>query len=141
MSIQAIKGVEIGLGKEVADRPGSEVHDEIFYDAEQGFYHQTNRAGGITGGMTNGAPVVVRGALKPISTLYSPLQSVDVRSKEPLEASIERSDICVVPAAALIAENVVALELADAFLEKFGGDSFTEMKRNYEGYLEQVKSY
>ncbi len=141
MSIQAMKGVEIGIGKEVADRFGSEVHDEIFYDAKQGFYHETNRAGGITGGMTNGAPVVVRGALKPIATLYSPLRSVDVRSKEPFEASIERSDICVVPAAALIAENIVALEIADAFLEKFGGDSMEELRRNYEGYLEQVKNY
>ncbi len=141
MSIQAIKGVEIGIGKEVADRPGSEVHDEIFYDQGRGFYHETNRAGGITGGMSNGAPVVVRGSLKPIATLYNPLRSVNVQTKEAFEASIERSDICVVPAAALIAENIVAIEIADAFLEKFGGDSLEEVQRNYQGYLEQVKRY
>lgn len=141
MSIQAIKGVEIGLGKEVADRPGSEVHDEIFYEAGVGFVHKTNRAGGITGGMTNGAPVVVRGALKPISTLYKPLHSVDIRTKKDHEASVERSDICVVPAAAVIAENIVALVMGDAVLEKFGGDSMEELQRNYAGYLEQVKNY
>lgn len=141
MSIQAIKSVEIGLGKEVADRPGSEVHDEIFFAEDRGFFHKTNRAGGITGGMTNGAAVVVRAAIKPIATLYSPLRSVDIQTKQPFEASIERSDICVVPAAALIAENVVALEIADAFLEKFGGDSLQEVARNYRGYLEQVKGY
>lgn len=141
MSIQAIKGVEIGLGREVAERYGSEVHDEIFYDAERGFYHETNRAGGITGGMSNGAPIVVRGALKPISTLYTPLRSVDVRTKQPFKASIERSDICVVPAAAVIAENIVAWEIADALLEKFGGDSLTEIERNYQGYQQQVKAF
>ncbi len=141
MSIQAVKGVEIGIGKSVADLPGSQVHDEIFYDADKGFYHGTNRAGGFTGGITNGMPVVVRGALKPIATLYNPLRSVNVQTKEEFKASIERSDICVLPAAALIAENIVALELADAFLEKFGGDSMEEVSRNYHGYLEQVKNY
>lgn len=141
MSIQAIKGVEIGLGRGVAERYGSEVHDEIFYHPKRGFYHETNRAGGITGGMSNGAPIVVRGALKPISTLYTPLRSVDVRSKEPFKASIERSDICVVPAAAVIAENIVAWEITDALLEKFGGDSLLEIERNYQGYREQVKAY
>ncbi len=141
MSIQAIKAVEIGLGVAVADLPGSKVHDEIFHDSKQGFYHQTNRAGGVTGGMTNGAPLTVRAAIKPISTLYTPLHSVDIRTKEEHLASIERSDICVVPAAAVIAENIVALTLADSFLEKFGGDSMAETRRHYEGYLEQVKAY
>ena len=141
MSIQAIKAVEIGLGRGVAEQPGSEVHDQIYYEADKGFYHKTNRAGGITGGMSNGAPVVVRGALKPISTLYTPLDSVDVRTKEAFKASIERSDICVLPAAALIAENVVAWELTDAFLEKFGGDSLEEVERNYRGYQKQVEDY
>jgi chorismate synthase len=141
MSIQAIKGVEIGMGKDVADHPGSEVHDEIFYEPTKGYYHETNRAGGITGGMSNGAPIIIRGALKPIATLYNPLRSVNVETKESFEASVERSDICVVPAAAVIAENVVALEIADAFLEKFGGDSLEEVGRNYQGYLEQIKNY
>lgn len=141
MSIQAIKGVEIGLGRGVAELPGSQVHDEIFYHPERGFYHETNRAGGITGGMSNGAPIVVRGALKPISTLYSPLRSVDVRTKQPFKASIERSDICVLPAAAVIAENIVAWEITDALLEKFGGDSLVEIERNFQGYQEQVKAF
>lgn len=141
MSIQAIKAVEIGLGVKVADLPGSEVHDEIFYDQKKGFYHKTNGAGGITGGMSNGAPLLLRAALKPIATLYTPLCSVDIRTKQEHKASVERSDICVVPAASVIAENVVALELADAFLEKFGGDSMEEIKRNYEGYLEQIRAY
>jgi chorismate synthase len=141
MSIQAVKAVEIGLGVGVADKPGSQVHDEIFYEEERGFYHETNRAGGLTGGVTNGAPIVVRGALKPIATLYTPLRSVDITTKKEHKASIERSDICVLPAASVIAENVVALEIADAFLEKFGGDSMEELQRNYQGYLEQVKGF
>lgn len=141
MSVQAVKSVEIGLGKEVADLPGSQVHDEIFHDRKKGFYHKTNGAGGVTGGISNGAPLVVRAALKPIATLYKPLHSVDIRTKEPHQASVERSDTCVVPAAAVIAENIVALELTDAFLEKFGGDSMEEIRRNYEGYLKQVEEY
>jgi chorismate synthase len=141
MSIQAMKGVEIGMGFEAARRFGSEVHDEIFYDKnKRAFYRKTNGAGGFEGGITNGQPIVIRVAMKPISTLYSPLKSVDFISKEPFEASVERSDICTVPAAAVIGEAVVAFELAAAMIEKFGGDSLREMKRNYEGYLEYVSN-
>lgn len=153
MSIQAIKGVEIGLGFEMARRCGSQVHDEIFFDPNKmvsegaprivptGFYRGSNNSGGTEGGMSNGAPLVVRAAMKPISTLMSPLQSVDLRSKQPADASVERSDICSAPAAAVVGEAVVAFELADAFLEKFGGDSLHEITRNYEGYLEQIKHF
>ncbi|TAK06259.1 chorismate synthase [bacterium] len=152
MSIQAIKGVEIGLGFEMARRRGSEVHDEIFFDPHKmvsegtprivptGFYRGSNNSGGTEGGMSNGAPLVVRVAMKPISTLMSPLQSVDLRSKQPADASVERSDVCSAPAAAVVGEAVVAFELAVAFLEKFGGDSLHEITRNYEGYLGQIKS-
>ncbi|MDH3444763.1 MAG: chorismate synthase [Deltaproteobacteria bacterium] len=153
MSIQAIKGVEIGLGFEMARRRGSQVHDEIFFDPEKmvsegtprivptGFYRGSNNSGGTEGGMTNGAPLVVRVAMKPISTLMSPLQSVDLRTKQSADASVERSDVCAAPAAAVVGESVVAFELANAFLEKFGGDSLGEIKRNYENYLEQIKAY
>jgi chorismate synthase len=142
MSIQAIKGVEVGLGFEAARRFGSEVHDGIYFNAkEKRFYRKTNRAGGLEGSMTNGELLVVRGAMKPISTLYTPLDSVEIPSKKPFKASIERSDTCAAPAAAVIAENVVAITLADAFLEKFGGDSLREMMRNYQGYLKQVRRY
>lgn len=142
MSIQAVKGVEIGEGFANAGRFGSEVHDPILYEKKQKrFSRSSNRAGGMEGSMTTGMPLLVRGALKPISTLYTPLQTVDIDTKEPFEASVERSDTCAIAAAAVIAENVVAITLADAFLEKFGGDSMQELKRNYEGYLEQVKSY
>jgi chorismate synthase len=153
MSIQAIKGVEIGLGFEMARRRGSQVHDEIFFDPAKmvtegtprivptGFYRGSNNSGGTEGGMTNGAPLVVRVAMKPISTLMSPLQSVDIRSKQSTDASVERSDVCAAPAAAVVGESVVAFELANAFLEKFGGDCLREIKRNYESYLEQIKNY
>jgi chorismate synthase len=153
MSIQAIKGVEIGLGFEMARRWGSEVHDEIFFDPHKmvtegtprivptGFYRGGNNSGGTEGGMSNGAPLVARCAMKPISTLMSPLQSVDLRSKQPADASVERSDVCSAPAAAVVGEAVVAFELAVAFLEKFGGDSLHEITRNYEGYLEQIKNF
>jgi chorismate synthase len=153
MSIQAIKGVEIGLGFEMARRRGAEVHDEIFFDPSKmvteatprieptGFYRGSNNSGGTEGGMTNGAPLVLRVAMKPISTLMSPLQSVDLRSKQPMDASVERSDVCAAPAAAVVGESVVAFQLAKSFLEKFGGDSFREIKRNYECYLEQIKNY
>jgi len=153
MSIQAIKGVEIGLGFEMARRRGSAVHDEIFFDPAKmvtegtprivptGFYRGSNNSGGTEGGMTNGAPLVVRVGMKPISTLMSPLQSVDLRSKQPADASVERSDVCAAPAAAVVGESVVAFEVANAFLEKFGGDSKREIQRNYENYLEQIKSY
>jgi chorismate synthase len=146
MSIQAIKGVGVGIGFEAARRPGSKVHDEIFRDSarpEQGatgaYYHVTNNAGGIEGGMSNGEPILLRAAMKPIPTLYKPLRSVDLRSHEPFEAAVERSDTCAVPAALVVAEAVVAMEIANAFLEKFGGDSLTEIRRNYDGYREQVK--
>ena len=153
MSIQAMKGVEIGLGFEMARRRGSQVHDEIFFDPTKmvsegtprivptGFYRGSNNSGGTEGGMTNGAPLVVRVAMKPISTLMSPLQSVDLRSKQPTDASVERSDVCAAPAAAVVGESVVAFEIAKAFLEKFGGDSLREIRRNYESYLEQIKNY
>jgi chorismate synthase len=153
MSIQAIKGVEIGLGFEMARRRGSQVHDEIFFDPAKmvsegtprivptGFYRGSNNSGGTEGGMSNGAPLVVRVAMKPISTLMSPLQSVDLRSKQQTDASVERSDVCAAPAAAVVGESVVAFELANAFLEKFGGDSLREIRRNYESYLEQIKNF
>ena len=153
MSIQAIKGVEIGLGFEMARRRGSQVHDEIFFDPNKmvtegtprivptGFYRGSNNSGGTEGGMTNGAPLVIRVAKKPISTLMSPLQSVDLRSKQQADASVERSDVCAAPAAAVVGESVVAFELAAAFMEKFGGDSLREIKRNYESYLEQIKNF
>jgi len=134
MSIQAIKGVEIGLGFEGAKRFGFETHDEIFYEDGR-FVRKTNRAGGLEGGMTNGQPIVVRGAMKPIATQYAPMASVDLLTKEPFKASIERSDICSVPAAGVIGEAVVAFEIARALREKFGGDSLEEMTRNYRGYL------
>src|SRR5574337_1220938 len=137
MSIQAIKGVEIGLGFEGARRFGFEAHDEIFYE-DGCFMRRTNRAGGLEGGMSNGEPILVRGAMKPIATQYAPMASVDLRTKEPFQASIERSDICAVPAASVIGEAVVAFELAQAFTEKFGGDSLEEMTRNYQGYLTSI---
>ena len=129
------------------------MHDEIFFDPHKmvtegtprivptGFYRGGNNSGGTEGGMSNGAPLVVRCAMKPLSTLMSPLQSVDVRSKQPADASVERSDVCSAPAAAVVGEAVVAFELAAAFLEKFGGDSLHEITRNYEGYLEQIKNF
>jgi chorismate synthase len=138
MSIQAIKGVEVGLGFDVARRPGSRVHDEIFY--QDGYHRTSNNAGGIEGGMSNGEPIVVRAAMKPIPTLYSPLRSVDMRTHEPFEATVERSDTCAVPAALVVAEAVVAIEIADALMEKFGGDSIVEIRRNLEGYREQIKN-
>ncbi|MBI4412158.1 MAG: chorismate synthase [Deltaproteobacteria bacterium] len=142
LSIQAIKGVEFGAGFGEGRRPGSEAHDEIFYDDQnRRFYRKTNRAGGLEGGMTNGEPIIIRAVMKPISTLYRPLHSVDIETKKELSASVERSDTCAVPAASVIAENVAAFEIARAFLEKFGGDSLREVRRNYEGYLEQVRNY
>lgn len=148
MSIQAFKGVEIGMGFDAARNPGSLVHDEIFHDANRivagnstGFYRATNNAGGIEGGISNGEEIVVRGAMKPIPTLYKPLRSVDIDSKKPIEATVERSDVCAVPAAAIVAEAVVAIEIANAFMEKFGGDSVSETKRNLDGYQEYMKGF
>lgn len=145
MSIQAIKGVEIGLGFTVASRFGYQAHDEIFYDPErQGphglkFYRKTNYAGGLEGGVTNGEPILVRAAMKPLSTQYSPLRSVDLESKESFEAVVERSDVCAVPAAGVIGEAVVAFEVAATLREKFGGDSLEEMKRHFETYVTYVR--
>jgi chorismate synthase len=158
MGIPAIKGVEIGLGFEAARRLGSQVHDEIKYedvppfpkggqggftgvnhdDTEKRFYRPTNNAGGIEGGISNGEPIVIRAAMKPIPSLRRPLQSVDFISKKPFEATKERADVCAVPAAGVVAEAVVAIELANAMIEKFGGDSLSEMRRNYEAYVEYV---
>lgn len=142
MSIQAMKGVEFGMGFEAARRFGSEVHDEICYDQTgREFVRPTNNAGGLEGGITNGQPIVMRVAMKPISTLYSPKKSVDIRTKEPFEATVERSDICTVPAAGVVGEAVVAFEMANAMIEKFGGDSLDEMKRNFDAYQAYVKSF
>src|SRR5579872_6426819 len=137
MSINAIKAVEFGAGFEGAARRGSDYHDEIDYE-EGRFRHLTNRAGGITGGVTNGEPIDLRVAIKPISTMKKPMRSIDLRTKEKTEAHYERSDVCVVPAAGVIGEAMVALTLADAFLEKFGGDSMGELERNYRTYLESI---
>ncbi len=142
VSIQAVKGVEIGDALEAASSFGSRVQDAIHYDHQQRrFFRRSNHAGGLEGGMTNGEDVVVRAFLKPISTLRRPLESVDLTTREPASAAYERSDVCVAPAAAVVAEAMVALILADAFLEKFGGDSLHETRRNYEGYLEQLSRY
>ncbi len=140
MSIQAFKGVEIGLGFEAARLPGSRVHDEIGYEGDR-FLRRSNRAGGLEGGMTNGEAIVVRGAMKPIPTLYQPLQTVDLATKEAFAATVERSDVCAVPAAAVVAEAVVAIELADAVLEKFGGDAMEEVQENIAAYLRHVQSF
>jgi chorismate synthase len=145
-SVQAIKGVEIGLGFAVADRPGSEVHDEIDFDAARrdtvslGFQRRSNNAGGIEGGMSNGEPIVVRAAMKPISTLLRGLDSVNLVTKAPERSDYERSDVCSVPAASVVAENVVAFEIARAFVEKFAGDTLQEIRAAYDHYLESIRS-
>ena len=141
MSIQAVKGVGFGIGFEAARRRGSAVHDEIFYDRKKGFWRRTNNAGGIEGGMTNGEDIVIQAVMKPISTLRTPLASVNIKTKRPIKAAVERSDTCAVPAAGVIGEAVCAVEIAGAMIEKFGGDSVREMKRNYAGYREQVRKF
>jgi chorismate synthase len=142
MSIQAVKAVEIGTGVANATSPGSAVQDEIRYDAAaHRFGHLSNRAGGLEGGMTNGEAVVVRGYLKPISTLRRPLETADLATKETVKAAYERSDVCVVPAAGVAGEAMVALVLAQALLEKFGGDSLGELRRNFEGYQRQLDAF
>ncbi|OGL42285.1 MAG: chorismate synthase [Candidatus Schekmanbacteria bacterium RIFCSPHIGHO2_02_FULL_38_11] len=139
MSIQAIKGIETGMGFRTADLFGSQVHDEIYYRKDKrGFYRKTNNAGGIEGGISNGEDIVLRAAMKPIPTLLTPLRSVDIITKKPFKASVERSDVCAVPSAAVVGEAVVAFEMADAVLEKFGGDSLKEMKRNFNNYREYI---
>lgn len=141
VSINAFKGVEIGIGFEAARIPGSQVHDPIMHSEETGFYRASNRAGGIEGGMSTGEPIVVKGVMKPIPTLYKPLASVDIDTKEPFTAQVERSDACAVPAASVVMEHVVAWEVAQAFLEKFGGDSIEEIQANVDSYLRQVEAY
>lgn len=140
MSIQAIVGVEIGLGFTAAEKFGSQVQDEIFYEqSEKRFFRPTNNAGGIEGGMSNGEPITLRAAMKPISSLGKPLSSIDIVSKEPVKAIKERADICALPAASVIGEAVASFEIAKAMRDKFGGDSLAETKRNYSGYLDYVK--
>jgi chorismate synthase len=149
MSIPAMKGVEIGRGFEVCGRKGSEVMDEIFYKSkkikkdriESGFFRKTNNSGGLEGGITNGMPVIIRVGMKPIPTLRKPLMSVDINTKKPFSAVYERSDVCAVPAAAVVGEAMAALIIADAFLEKFGGDSKDEVARNYHSYLSYLSTF
>lgn len=131
MSTQAMKGVEVGLGFESGSRPGHEVHDEIIYHNDN-FSRKTNRAGGLEGGMTTGMPLIIRGVMKPIPTMLTPLDTVDIHSKETVATRYERSDVCALPRAVVVAENVIAPVLANAFLEKFGGDSLEEVKRHYD---------
>jgi chorismate synthase len=139
VSIQAVKGVSVGEAWEVAARPGSESHDEIFWSEERGYHRQTNRAGGIEGGMSNGEPLVVRAALKPISTLTKPLRSVDTVSRQPAEAMRERTDSTVVPAAGVVAEAMVALVLAGCYREKFGGDHIDDVLAAAQAYRERIE--
>jgi chorismate synthase len=142
MSIQAVKGVEIGAGITAATSYGSEVMDEIGYDvSSKRFTRATNRAGGLEGGITNGEDIVVRGYLKPISTLRSPLKTADMVTKQPVTAAYERSDVCVVPAGGVAGEAMVSFVLAQALIEKFGGDSLTETRRNFDAYLKQLKEF
>ncbi|MCF8009777.1 MAG: chorismate synthase [Clostridiales bacterium] len=138
MSIQAIKGVEVGCGFESANLPGSSVHDEIYHSAEKGFYRSSNRAGGIEGGISNGETVVVSAAMKPIPTLYKPLYSVDLETKERVNASVERSDVCAVPAASIVGKAVAAYVLAGVVLEKFGGDHLEEVKERVKNWRDYV---
>ncbi len=140
MSIQAVKGVEFGLGFEVANTPGSQAHDEIFYQKGK-FVRKTNRSGGLEGGMTTGDVLILRASTKPYSTLMKPLSSVNIKTKKKEVATIERSDVTAVPACGVVAEAMVAFELANVMLEKFGGDSFKEAYRNYQQYLKQLKDF
>jgi len=141
MSIQAVKGVSFGAGFSIAKERGSSLHDEIFYNKSKGFFRKTNNAGGIEGGMTNGEDVIIQAVMKPISTLKRPLASVNIRTKSPIKAAVERSDVCAVPAAGVVGEAVVTVEIANAMIEKFGGDSVGEMRRNYLGYIEQIRRF
>jgi chorismate synthase len=138
LSIQAIKAVSIGDGFEVAGVPGSQAHDEIFYDDARGYYRETNRAGGVEGGMTTGAPLVVRGSMKPLPTLTKPLRSVDIATHEPAEALRERTDSCTVPAAGVVGEAMVAFVLADAYRQKFGGDHIDDVRAALSAYQERI---
>ena len=146
MSIHSVKGVEIGAGFRQAGMFGSQVHDQIYYDSKKSaerkrtkyFFRHTNNAGGLEGGVTNGEDIVIRGCCKPLSTLMQPLKTVDIRSKEPKEAIVERSDVCVVPTYGIVAESMVALVLSSAFMEKFGGDNMGEIEKHYQMYLESI---
>ncbi len=139
MSIQAIKGVEIGTGFQQSEQFGSSVHDEIGY--RNGFYRMTNRAGGIEGGMSNGEPIILRAAMKPIPTLYHPLRTVKLSDKSETKASVERSDVCAVPACAIVAESAAAFEIAKAFLEKFSGDCLEDLKMSYQSYMNRISQF
>ncbi|MCM3709774.1 chorismate synthase [Sporosarcina luteola] len=141
MSINAFKGVEFGLGFKMAQKPGSEVHDEIAWSEELGYYRKSNRLGGLEGGMTTGMPIVIRGVMKPIPTLYKPLESVDIDTKEPFVATIERSDPCAVPAASVVAEHVIATEMAKAIMEEFRSDTMEGLKEEIERYRHYVKGF
>lgn len=138
LSIQAMKGVSVGDGFDVAGRPGSQAHDEIFWSAERGFFRETNRAGGLEGGMTTGQPVIVRGAMKPLPTLTKPLRSVDIVTHEPAEALRERTDSCTVPAAGVVGEAMVAFVLADAYRDKLGGDHIDDVREALAAYVERI---
>lgn len=141
MSINAFKGVEFGVGFEAAHLNGSQVHDEIDWDEKRGYYRKTNRLGGFEGGMTTGMPIIVKGVMKPIPTLYKPLQSIDIDSKEPFKASIERSDSCAVPAASVVMEHVVAWELANAITEQFPHDQFEQLQKAIDQYREDIRGF
>ncbi|WP_155590627.1 chorismate synthase [Lysinibacillus cavernae] len=141
LSINAFKGVEFGLGFEMARRKGSEVHDEIIWSEEEGYTRATNRLGGLEGGMSTGMPIVVRGVMKPIPTLYKPLQSVDIETKEPFKASVERSDSCAVPAASVVAEHVIAWEIANAILEQFHSDQLPQLKAQIDEHRQYTKGF
>ena len=140
ISIQAMKAVEFGAGAKLAELFGSKAHDEIFYDKTKGFYRETNRAGGIEGGMSNGEPIVITCTMKPIPSLVNALNSVNLKTKESAKAEAVRSDVCAVPAAGVIAEASVAIELAKALAEKFGGDSIEDIKKRVSDYKERIKS-
>lgn len=141
VSINAFKGVEIGLGFEMARKPGSQVHDEILWDEKAGYTRSTNRLGGLEGGMSTGMPIVIRGVMKPIPTLYKPLQSVDIETKEPFKASVERSDSCAVPAASIVAEHVVAWEIASAILEQFHSDQMSKLIESITEHRSYTKEF
>ena len=137
-SIQAVKGVTLGEAFDIASKPGSEAHDEIFYSDERGYYRETNRSGGLEGGMTTGEPLVARGAMKPLPTLTKPLRSVDIATREPAQALRERTDSSTVPAAAVVAEAMLAYVLANAYREKFGGDHVDDVRAAIAAYCERI---
>jgi chorismate synthase len=138
LSIQAMKGVSVGDGFQIAGVPGSQAHDEIFYSEQRGYYRETNRSGGLEGGMTTGQPLIVRGAMKPLPTLTKPLRSVDIATHEPAEALRERTDSCTVPAAGVVGEAMVALVLADAYRQKLGGDHIDDVRQALDAYCERI---